>query len=175
MATTFRLPLAVVPGGGFMAIEQGSDLEVAQSVGLLLATTPGERRTVPDYGLPNPIGSGVDVETLVDVASDWEDRADPTYVEDLAAAGTVQRPEVYPRIETVPVRVDPQNPLTNGLRYSPGLGIDETGRFYFDPATDTRDAVLKLVAGQPVADTTTEPSALTVGINGDGDVYYEEP
>lgn len=175
MATTLRMPLTVAPGAGLMTLEQGSDLEVAQSVGLLLATTPGERRTVPDYGLPNPIGSGVDVEQLVDVASDWEDRADPTYVEDLAAAGPVQRPEVYPRVETVPVRVDQPTPLVNGLRYSPGLGIGENGRYYFDTDEAEAAAALTLIDGEPVADTSTEPPVLTVGIDGDGDVYYEEP
>lgn len=56
-------------------LTQGSAVELGQSIGLLLDTRPGERLAVPGYGLPQPLGSGVDPDQLVDVVNQWEERA----------------------------------------------------------------------------------------------------
>lgn len=81
MARVLALPLQVTATGVLATLEQDSPTEVAQSVALLLATRPGDRRSVPDYGYPDPIGDGVDPDELAEVVGEWEDRADPAEVE----------------------------------------------------------------------------------------------
>lgn len=82
-----------------------SPAEIAQSVALMAATRPGERRSVPDYGLPDPLGHGIDVDDLVDAIATWEDRADPAAV--TAAAETIAAdsgsPDAGMRVQRVTV------------------------------------------------------------------------
>lgn len=84
MAGTLTLPLSVARDGGLAQLEQGTGPDIAQSLGVLLATTPGERGALPTYGLPNGLGSGLSVDDVVVAASTWEDRATPADVEIIA-------------------------------------------------------------------------------------------
>lgn len=85
MARTLALPLVVGRDGALGALEQDTPEELAQSVGLLLDTRPGERAAVPDYGLPQPLGTGLQPDEVVDVINQWEERAVDSRVEDLVA------------------------------------------------------------------------------------------
>lgn len=100
MTETLRLPLTIRPGGGLLTIDQDSDAEIAQSVALLLDTRPGERRSVPDYGVPDPVFGGVDVAAVVEAVSVWEDRADTAFVEQVLA-GVVDQAQVYPLLNAL--------------------------------------------------------------------------
>jgi hypothetical protein len=62
--------------GGLATVEQDSDADIVQSVALLLDTRPGERRSVPEYGLPDPLFSGLTEDQVTAVISEWEERAD---------------------------------------------------------------------------------------------------
>lgn len=95
MVRTLALPIAVGRDKGLTAHEQDSEAEIAQSVALLTDTRPGERAALPDYGLPDPIGSGLDTDLLVGVVTEWEERADPADVEVLVVAA-VQDAAVHP-------------------------------------------------------------------------------
>jgi hypothetical protein len=175
MPSTLRMPLAVAPGRGLLALEQGGSADIAQSVALLLSTTPGDRRSVPDYGLPNPLGSGVEVAELIEVIGEWEDRADPTFVEELAD-GIVQQFAVSPGSEVGLGAARPPAPaLVNGPRYSVGLGVDpDTGRVFIDPDSTDRLYALKVDAdGRPYAEIDPEPQALPVGVDGADAPYFE--
>lgn len=80
-AQHLALPLRLTSDGRFAALDQGSPEEIAQSVALLAATRPGERRSVPGYGIPDPLGGGFDPDVLDDAIEEWEDRADPAYID----------------------------------------------------------------------------------------------
>lgn len=83
MALTLALPVSVGPNGALAALTQGAPEEIAQSVGLLLDTRPGERTAVPDYGLPDSLGTGLRPDQVVDVVTAWEERAIDSRVEGL--------------------------------------------------------------------------------------------
>lgn len=95
MPRTLALPIALGRDGGLASHEQDSDAEVAQSVALLADTRPGERAALPTYGLPDPIGRGLDPDTLVTVVAEWEERADTTDVDLLVDLAT-QAANVHP-------------------------------------------------------------------------------
>ena len=86
MTDIIMLPLALTITGRMATVEQGSAAELGQSVGLLLDTRPGERRSVPGYGLPDQRGSlsesgARDIQDDIDDAiGAWEPRADPAEV-----------------------------------------------------------------------------------------------
>lgn len=96
MPKHLALPIRVAANGGLLALEQDGESEIAQSVALLLSTQPGERRSVPDYGLPDPVFGGLDQDDVTDVVSTWEERADPAFVEQLADDLVNQRVTVFP-------------------------------------------------------------------------------
>lgn len=77
-----RLPLTVA-GGRFVTVDQASDVDVAQSVALLVATRAGERRSVPGYGLDDPLfaSRGLREAEIRDAIDEWEPRAEVTGVE----------------------------------------------------------------------------------------------
>lgn len=82
MARVLTLPLAVTAGGSMSTITQDHPAEIAQSVALLLDTRPGERRTLPDYGLPDQLfGRGFDEALVAEVVAEWEPRADAEIVD----------------------------------------------------------------------------------------------
>lgn len=175
MPSTLRMPLAVSPGRGLLTLEQGGNEDIAQSVALLLSTLPGDRRSVPEYGLPNPLGSGVEVDELVEVINEWEDRADPTYVEELAD-GIVQQLRAYPGSDSPVGGVPGPAPvLVVGPRYSVGVGVDpDTGRVFIDPASSETTLALKTDAdGRPYVESDPEPQALVAGVDGADDPYFE--
>lgn len=95
MTRSLSMPLTVVTGGSLRSIEQGSGPEIAQAVALLLATTPGERRVIPDFGMPNPVGPGLDQGVVADVIGEWEDRADPATITLEVIATADQRAQVF--------------------------------------------------------------------------------
>lgn len=96
MATRLALPLQIAPSGALVTVPQDSPAEIAQSVGLLLATAPGERRSVPDYGLVEMLGTGFDLDEISDAITEWEDRADPADVEFALNTLVEQQFRVYP-------------------------------------------------------------------------------
>lgn len=81
MARVLTLPLTVATSGAFATVTQDSAAELSQSVALLLDTRPGDRRTLEDYGLPDPLFGGVDPSIVAEVIADWEPRADPDSIE----------------------------------------------------------------------------------------------
>ncbi|GAA4117385.1 hypothetical protein GCM10022215_17950 [Nocardioides fonticola] len=80
MPRHLAFPFAVTASGPLAALAQDSDAEIGQSVGILLATPVGDRRCVPGYGLPDPLGRGADVDTIAQTVSAWEPRADAVAV-----------------------------------------------------------------------------------------------
>lgn len=80
-ARHLALPLRLAPDGHLVALDQDSPEEIAQSVALLVATRPGERRSVPGYGVPDPLGSGFDPDVADEAIEEWEDRADPADID----------------------------------------------------------------------------------------------
>lgn len=82
-----KLPIAVDDTGRLAAHAHDSADDIGQSVGLLLATRPGERRSVPDYGLPDAVFAyaGLREAQIRDAVEEWEDRADITAIDDLDA------------------------------------------------------------------------------------------
>lgn len=111
MARRLALPLQLATSGTFVTVAQDSPADISQSVGLLLATRPGERRSVPGYGLPDPLFSGLDPDLVAAVIEEWEDRADPAGIE-LVATGVDEYGRVYPAIpapdDTSPASEDQQ-------------------------------------------------------------------
>lgn len=94
MARVLTLPLTMTSDGSLATITQGHPAEIAQSVGLLLATQPGDRRALPDYGLPDPVFAGVDHQVLLEVVAEWEPRADAELIE-TSIAGAVESTTVH--------------------------------------------------------------------------------
>jgi phage baseplate assembly protein W len=92
---TLSLPLQVAADGGMVTVAQDSPAEISQSVALLLSTRVGERRSVPDYGSDDPLGTGLSPNDVTAVVEQWEDRADPATVE-IVATGIEEYVEVYP-------------------------------------------------------------------------------
>lgn len=91
------LPLAVTPAGRLAALEQDSRVEVGQSLGLLIATPPGDRRSVPDYGVPDPVFGGLSPDDIRAAAREFEDRADPMTIDDVSTSVREQHAVVYPQ------------------------------------------------------------------------------
>lgn len=81
MVQHLALPLRVTDSGRLAAVDQDSPTEIAQSVALLLSTAPGERRSVPEYGLVELLAAGYTPDDLADAIAEWETRADPALVE----------------------------------------------------------------------------------------------
>ncbi|HXH77323.1 GPW/gp25 family protein [Nocardioides sp.] len=94
MARVLTLPLTVAANGAMATVTQDSSPEITQSVALLLDTRPGERRTLPDYGLPDPLFSGVDPNLVAEVIDEWEPRAETELIE-LVVAGAFQAVDVH--------------------------------------------------------------------------------
>jgi phage baseplate assembly protein W len=64
-----------VTSQGLATVQQDSDADIVQSVALLLNTRPGDRRSLPDYGLPDPVFGHLSSADVVAVVAEWEDRA----------------------------------------------------------------------------------------------------
>lgn len=94
MARVLTLPLTVAANGSMSTITQDHPTEIAQSVALLLATRPGERRTLPEYGLADPVFAGLDPAVVAEVIAEWEPRADAQLIE-TATAGIEQTTVVH--------------------------------------------------------------------------------
>lgn len=107
MPRHLALPLVVADSGAFASLEQDTIEEIAGSVALLLATRPGERRSVPDYGAPDPRFAGVNTSDVADALSEWEERADPALLERFAA-GRLEVTNAYPSAPD-PVAIDEED------------------------------------------------------------------
>lgn len=85
MAEHLAFPLKIARQG-LATVDQDSDADIVQSVSLLLTTRPGERRSAPEYGLPDPVFSGAQLGDITAVVAEWEPRADMKKIalEDLA-------------------------------------------------------------------------------------------
>jgi phage baseplate assembly protein W len=97
-------PLRLSDAGSLVTLPQDSPQEIAQSVALLVATRPGERRSEPAYGSPAALFAGraaaLDLpaaQLLLGALSTWEPRADPAAL-DITMTGdpTVVRARVTP-------------------------------------------------------------------------------
>lgn len=88
MTVRLSLPLRL-SGSRFVTVGQDSPQALAESVGLLLDTRPGERRSIPEYGFPSPLFSqdGVDPEQARGVISQWEDAGQVEITAALVANG----------------------------------------------------------------------------------------
>ena len=71
----FDLPLRLKADGSFATTVADSAQDVANSVGVLVATRTGERLSVPTYGTPDPLFGGVDVDAVRAAVAAWEPRA----------------------------------------------------------------------------------------------------
>lgn len=85
-----KLPLEIGPQGRMLSLTPGGPADIGQSVGLLVATRPGERRTVPDYGLEDATFSyvGLREEQIRDAVDEWEPRAEITDFDELTDIST---------------------------------------------------------------------------------------
>lgn len=90
MPQHLALPIAVTASGRLANVEQDSLEDISQSVALLVDTRPGDRRSVDEYGIPDPVFGGVDVDEITDLILEWEERADQSYVEQVAAGIVAQ-------------------------------------------------------------------------------------
>lgn len=90
MARVLTLPLEVTANGSLATVTQDHPAEVAQSVGLLLDTRPGERRTLPDYGYPDRLFAvgGLDEALIAETVAEWEPRADAEIVDTVTSGST---------------------------------------------------------------------------------------
>lgn len=68
------LPLRLAVDGQLATVQQDTAADVAQSVGVLLATRPGERVSVPTYGTPDPQADGADLAATQAAVTYWEPR-----------------------------------------------------------------------------------------------------
>lgn len=80
MARTLSLPLQVSATGRMVTVEQDSPAGLRQRVALLLDTRPGERRSVPEFGMDDPLFTGVDPQVLAASVARWEPGADAVTV-----------------------------------------------------------------------------------------------
>lgn len=88
MPQHLALPIRVT-ARGLATVEQDSQADIVQSVRLLLHTRPGDRRSVPDYGLPDPLfGTTNNPADVAAVITEWEDRADLDALDVTALANT---------------------------------------------------------------------------------------
>jgi phage baseplate assembly protein W len=94
MPQHLALPIKVTAAGRLASVEQDSVEDIAQSVALLVDTRPGDRRSVEDYGIPDPVFGGVDADEVAELILEWEDRADQSVVEQVAA-GVVDQAQVH--------------------------------------------------------------------------------
>ena len=76
VAAHLAFPIKLAGDGALATVAQDSDADIVQSVQLLLRTRPGERRSIPDYGLPDPVFAGLTHDEVLDVVETWEERAD---------------------------------------------------------------------------------------------------
>lgn len=83
-------PLRLDGSNSFAVLEQDSPAELAQSVQIVLLSTPGERPDEPDFGLDEPAFSHVDAGAIIAAITRWEPRADPDIVIGQVAAGLVK-------------------------------------------------------------------------------------
>lgn len=99
MPNRLSLPLRVTTAGAMATITQDSLEDVVQSVELLLATRPGERRTEPEYGLVDMLGVGFEIDDLTAAIAKWEPRAVPAVVETVLTTLVEQHFQVHPITE----------------------------------------------------------------------------
>lgn len=94
MPQHLALPIKITAAGRLATVEQDSVEDISQSVALLADTRPGDRRSVEDYGIPDPVFGGVDADEVAELILEWEDRADQAFVEKVAA-GIVDQAQVH--------------------------------------------------------------------------------
>lgn len=78
MTDHLALPIRRTAQGRCATVPAGSVAAIAQSVAMLLDTRPGERLSIPAYGMDDPTWRGVDPTVTIDAIGQWEPRADVT-------------------------------------------------------------------------------------------------
>ncbi len=64
MSQHLRLPFGLAADGTFATVQEDSDDEVVQNVGVILRTRLAERLATPDFGTPDPTFTGLDAADL---------------------------------------------------------------------------------------------------------------
>ena len=79
----FAVPFRIGRNGSAATVDQDSDEELLQTVGVLLETRPGERQVVPNYGVDDltfSTADGITEEWVDDAVRRFEPRADGSVV-----------------------------------------------------------------------------------------------
>lgn len=168
---TLALPLRMA-GSRLATVETDSDEEIAQSVALLLDTRPGERRSVPEYGLPDPLFSGVDLDVIADVVDEWEPRATPLFLEQLVDGGIVDIVNAAPRADEAPAGgFTPPAPPAPAPALTP-IAYDVDGRPYLTPWAELpTSGVAYDVDGTPFMTDVAGDAGASVAFDVDGVPY----
>ncbi len=61
----FAHPFRLDGSGSVATVEQGSALQAGQIAEAVVSTVVGERRLAPDFGVPDPAGTGMSAEGIV--------------------------------------------------------------------------------------------------------------
>lgn len=88
------VPFNINRRGHAETVEQDTSTEIAQSVAVLIATHPGERRAVPSYGIEDLAFQDAAYVTedtwLMEAVERWEPRADVSLVsQEISRSGRI--------------------------------------------------------------------------------------
>lgn len=85
----FRLPLRLAADGSFDTMEQDSDEDVVQCIGVVVGTPTGTRTELPQFGVPRIEFSlaPIPLEMILGSIYTWEPRA-PVIVRERLSAGS---------------------------------------------------------------------------------------
>lgn len=91
MSVTLSHPFRLDGNGAVVVTLEGSERHAAELAGHVLACVTAERPLAPAYGLPDPLGVGIDGVTVAAVVESCEPELSVTAVdvEDTTAAGRV--------------------------------------------------------------------------------------
>jgi hypothetical protein len=70
-----RVPFAIGGFGTAETVQQGTNTELIQNVGMLVGTRPGTRHLIPSYGTVDPTFGVLNVKDLALATQKWEPRA----------------------------------------------------------------------------------------------------
>lgn len=84
-ARLLSFPFRIAPNGSAATIEQGSDAEIEELLAVAMLTAPGERLTVPTFGVNDPAFAGFEQSGLQRHCNDFG----PDVV--ISRAGAVRR------------------------------------------------------------------------------------
>jgi hypothetical protein len=80
VAQVWDFPFALGPGGSVAVVDQNSDRDVENQLAVAVLTRPGERATVPTFGIADPAFSGWEAPALSRHVLDFGPAVDVTSV-----------------------------------------------------------------------------------------------